>query len=90
MIKGETASGFKFEIEPADINDMEFLERLGIAFDSDLTKVPGIMTEILGADQRARLYDHLRDGRGKVPIEKAMEAFQEILTIANESTEGKN
>jgi len=90
MIKGKTASGFKFEIEPADINDMEFLERLGIAFESDLTKVPGIMTEILGADQRARLYDHLRDERGKVPIEKAMEAFQEILTIANESTEGKN
>lgn len=90
MIKGETASGFKFEIEPADINDMEFLERLGIAFESDITKVPGIMTEILGADQRARLYDHLRNERGKVPIEKAMETFQEILTIANESTEGKN
>lgn len=90
MIKGETASGFKFEIEPEDINDMEFLERLGIAFESDITKVPGIMTEILGADQRARLYDHLRNERGKVPIEKAMETFQEILTIANESTEGKN
>lgn len=90
MIKGETASGFKFEIEPADINDMEFLERLGIAFESDITKIPGIMAEILGADQRARLYDHLRNERGKVPIEKAMEVFQEILTIANESTEGKN
>lgn len=90
MIKGTTESGFTFKIDPEDINDMEFLERLGIAFGEDVTKVPGIMTEILGADQRKRLYDHLRNEKGKVPIDVAMAEFDEILTIANESKEGKN
>jgi len=90
MIKGTTESGFKFQIDPEDVNDIEFLERLGIAFNDDITKVPGILTEILGADQRKRLYDHLRNERGKVPIDAVMDEFGEILTIANESKEGKN
>lgn len=90
MIKGTTESGFEFQIDPEDINDIEFLERLGIAFNDDVTKIPGIITEVLGADQRARLYDHLRNERGKVPIDAVMTAFQEILTIANESNQGKN
>lgn len=90
MIKGTTASGFKFEIDPANVNDIEFLERLGIAFNDDITRVPGIMTEILGPEQRAKMYDHLRTADGRVPIDAAMAEFQEILTIANESAEGKN
>lgn len=90
MIKGTTESGFKFQIDPEDVNDIEFLERLGIAFNDDMTKVPGILTEILGAEQRKLLYDHLRNDRGKVPIDAVMNEFGEILTIANESKEGKN
>ena len=90
MIKGTTESGFKFQIDPEDVNDIEFLERLGIAFNDDNTKMPGILTEIFGADQRKRLYDHLRNDRGKVPIDAVMNEFGEILTIANESKEGKN
>lgn len=90
MITGTTEKGFKFQIDPEDINDIEFLERLGIAFNDDITKIPGIITEILGAEQRKALYDHLRNERGKVPIADVMAEFQEILTIANESVQGKN
>ena len=89
MVKGKTKSGFAFEIDPEQVNDMEFLERLGTASD-DITKMPKVMTEILGAEQRAKMYDHLRNENGKVPIDKAMDLFQEILTIANEASETKN
>ena len=89
MVKGETKSGFKFEIDPAEVNDMEFLERLGDAGD-DISKMPRIMKEILGEEQRKRLYDHIRNDKGKVPIDIAMDTFNEILTIANEARETKN
>lgn len=89
MVKGETKSGFKFEIDPAEVNDIEFLERLGEAGE-DVSKMPRIMKEILGEDQRKRMYDHIRNEKGKVPIDEAMDIFTEILTIANEARETKN
>ena len=89
MVTGETKSGFKFEIDPDEVNDIEFLERLGDAGD-DVSKMPRIMKEILGEDQRKRMYDHIRNEKGKVPIDTAMDIFTEILTIANEARETKN
>lgn len=89
MVSGKTESGFKFEIDPSRVDDMEFLERLGEA-DNDITKMPGIMKEILGEDQRSKLYDHMRKEDGHVPIGATIEEFQEILTIANQAAETKN
>lgn len=89
MVKGETKNGFKFEIDPDEVNDIEFLERLGEAGE-DVSKMPRIMKEILGEDQRKRMYDHIRNEKGKVPIDTAMDIFTEILTIANEARETKN
>lgn len=90
MIEGKTASGFAFTVDPSEIDDIEFLERLGEAGD-DITKMPAIMKELLGAEQRDRMYDFLREKEsGKVRIGAAIELFQEILTIANEANEGKN
>lgn len=89
MVTGETKSGFKFEIDPDEVNDIEFLERLGEAGE-DVSKMPRIMKEILGEDQRKRMYDHIRNEKGKVPIDTAMDIFTEILTIANEARETKN
>lgn len=89
MVKGTTKSGFSFEIDPSKVDDMEFLERLGAA-DNDITKMPGIIAEVLGAEQRAKLYDHMRNDSGNVPIGATITEFQEILTIANESEEAKN
>lgn len=89
MVKGVTKSGFKFEVDPADANDMEFLERLGEAMDN-VAKFPKIMSELLGKDQRDRLYDHLRNEKGKVPIDVCMNTFEEILTMVNEERETKN
>lgn len=83
MIKGTTESGFKFEIDPEAVNDMEFVELLA-EVDSDITKMPKVIEIALGREQKKRLYDHIRTEAGKVPIDRAMAEFEEILTLANE------
>ena len=89
MIKGKTESGFEFEIDPEAVDDMDFLERLGKASE-DITKMPGVMEEVLGSEGRAKMYDFIRTESGRVPIRAAMDIFDEILTIANNSNEAKN
>lgn len=89
MIKGTTKSGFKFQIDPADVNDMEFIEVLA-DLESDITKLPRAIVMALGADQKKKLYGHVRTENGKVPVDAVMELFDEILTIANEENETKN
>lgn len=83
MIKGTTESGFKFELNPEDVNDMEFVEMLA-EVDNDISKFPKVIEMALGKDQKRRLYDHVRTDAGKVPVDKAVAEFEEILTLANE------
>jgi hypothetical protein len=83
MIKGTTESGFKFELDQDAVNDMEFVELLA-EVDSDITKMPKVIEIALGREQKKRLYDHIRTEAGKVPIDRAVAEFEEILTLANE------
>lgn len=83
MIKGTTESGFGFEFDPKNVNDMEWLE-LAAEAEGDPTKYPKVIEMALGREQKKRLYDHIRTDSGRVPIDKAMEVFREIMDIAGE------
>lgn len=83
MIKGTTESGFGFEFDPENVNDMEWLE-LAAEAEGDPTKYPKVIEMALGREQKKRLYDHIRTDSGRVPIDKAMEVFREIMDIAGE------
>lgn len=85
MINGETKSGFKFEVDETQLDDMEFLEALADT-QEDVLAFPRVCTKLLGNEQKKRLYDHLRDEKGKVPIAAVNEAVTEIMTIAGEKT----
>ena len=87
MIEGKTKSGFAYSIEEDRI-DQEFLDALAEADDGNPLKISKAIRLMLGDEQRGRLYDHLRDEKGHVPIPKVMEAFRDIL--ANDGTGGKN
>lgn len=89
MIKGTTKSGFKFQIDPADVNDMEYIEVLA-DLEDDITKLPRALVMALGKEQKKALYEHARNSDGKVPVDVVMAEFEEILTIANEDEEAKN
>lgn len=85
MLKGETKSGFPFEVDETVADDMELLEALNEA-DKDLTKLPDVLNKILGPDQKKSLYDHVRDDKGKVSITVVSKEFIEILNTAGSET----
>lgn len=87
MIEGRTKSGFAYAIDDDNV-DQEFLDALSEAEDGDPLKVSKALRLLLGDEQRKKLYDHLRNDKGKVPIKNVMEAFTEIL--ANDGAASKN
>lgn len=83
MLRGTTKSGFEFEIDEARLNDMEFLDALAETQD-DVLGFSKVCTMLLGSEQKKRLYDHLRDDRGHVPIEAMKEAVEDIFKSSGE------
>lgn len=85
MLKGKTESGFCFEIDETALDDMEFVEALA-DLEEDALKFPKVCNMLLGKDQKKKLYDHLRNENGKVPVEAVSNAIAEIMSVAGEST----
>lgn len=85
MRSGKTESGFEFEIDETELNDMEFIELLAEA-QSDALMFPKTIERLLGKEQKQKLYDHLRNDKGRVPVEAATEILVEIMTLAGEDT----
>lgn len=83
MVKGTTGSGFKFEIDETIADDMEFMEAMADAMD-DAIKFPKVIEQLLGTEQKKRLYDHVRGDGKRVSIEKTIEEFTEIMNLAGE------
>lgn len=88
MRTGTTKSGFKFEIDEKNLDDMQLLDLLIAADDGDTTALIKATDWMLGKEQKKRLYDHLRTEDGKVPIKDFTQEFLEIFNEAGK--EGKN
>lgn len=87
MLKGITSTGFAFEVPDENLDNMELLEALGDIDDGKAQMLPKAARLLLGVEQKKALYDHCRDGNGKVPIEKAT---TELFEILNSGGDGKN
>lgn len=83
MVKGETKSGFKFQLNEEAMNDMEFIELLAKTEES-VTALPKVIEMVLGEDQKKKLYDHIRTKDGRVPLEAVNDEISEIFDIAGE------
>lgn len=86
MIRGKTSSGFAFEIEDHVLDSMELLDAIMEA-DENPGAISKVVKMILPADQRKKLYDHLRTEKGNVPI---MAVAQEVAEIFSTNQQGKN
>ncbi len=84
MVRGKTESGFEFEIDESIADDMEFMESLADAMD-DSIRFPKVLEQLLGTDQKKRLYDHIRGDGKRVSIEKTIAEFTEIMNLAGEN-----
>ncbi len=86
MLKGTTKSGFAFAVNEAVINDMELLELMAEMDKGHAENLPEVCRRILGQEQKARLYEHVRTD-GVVPIDKVSLEITEILQSGGQ---GKN
>lgn len=86
MIKGKTSSGFAFEIEDHVVDSMELLDAIMEA-DENPGAISKVVRMLLPADQRKKLYDHLRTEKGNVPI---MAVAQEVAEIFSCNQQTKN
>lgn len=89
MITGETKSGFKFSVDADAVKDMEFLELVGEAEDNP-TKLGKMYECLLGKDQKKKLYDHVRNKNGRVPIDQVKAESDDIFDAINNDGETKN
>lgn len=93
MKSGKLQNGFKFKVDEASLDDMELLEDLAEIDKGNVLKYPSAIERILGKEQKAKLYDKIRDPEtGKVTATATSEALTEIIEVLNSQTEdaGKN
>jgi len=88
MKKGKTQSGFKFEIDEKVLDDMELIDAMAASQGEDPTQISTVVYKIFGADQRKRLYDHLRTEDGRVPVTDVANIITEIIESIGD--DGKN
>ena len=86
MTKVKTSSGFECEINEKNLDDMRLLDLVAEVSNGNTTKLSEIINKVLG-DQKEKLYKHIEDEHGRVPVEKAS---GEITEIFQKITTGKN
>lgn len=84
MISGTTRSGFAFEVDEAALNDMELFEAITDLDTGDARAIVPISRKLLGS-QKAALYAHLRDGAGRVPVDRFAEEIADIFSATKET-----
>lgn len=83
MIKGETKSGFKYNIEKERLDNYELLEAIG-DIDEDPFAISRVVNLLLGKDQTKELKDHVRTESGIVPVKALTEEITEIFESQKE------
>lgn len=86
--KGTTSSGFDFEIDQENMDNMELLEELAKFSDSNPLPLPKICEYLLGSDQKQAFYEHLRKVDGRVSMRRANAELEEMFKSVGEA--GKN
>ena len=86
--KGTTSSGFDFEIDQENMDNMELLEELAKFSDSNPLPLPKICEYLLGSDQKQAFYEHLRKVDGRVSMRRANAELEEMFKSIGEA--GKN
>lgn len=74
----KTESGFEIELDDEAMNDVELVEAI-VEMDTDGTKLFYVADRLLGKEGKKKLYDHLRDAKGRVPVAAFGEAIGELI-----------
>lgn len=84
MIQGKTSSGFEFSIDEKAADNMELIDALAELEDGNDLAVSKVCRLLFGSEERKRIYDHLRDENGRVPVEPFIQLVKEIFTTTKD------
>lgn len=87
MVKGTTKSGFRFEVDPNAMNDMELVDVLADDTMDEAFRMSHVLKKLLPGNQRKALYDHVRKD-GRVPVDAVVAEVEEIFSAMGNT--GKN
>ena len=79
MITGTTESGFKFSIDADACDDMEIVDALYEMDQGNLSASSFVVRQLLGEEQKRKLYDHVRGENGRVSGQKVMAELTDIF-----------
>lgn len=88
MVNGKTKSGFAFSVDENAMNDMELVDVLADKETDDAFRMSYILKRLLPADQRKKLYDHVRTDTGRVPVDAVVAEIEDIFAAMGDP--GKN
>ena len=84
IVKGKTASGFEYKIDPEALDDMEMLENFTAISKGDMSSLAETLTMLLGLDQKKRLYEFCRGKNGRVSMARVVEETSGIFESIKE------
>lgn len=87
MIRGETKSGFEFEVNEEVLDDWEIIEKFDEIQKGDIFKIIDVIKMILGNDGYIKLKNHVKEKTGKLKTEDMQ---NEILDILHSNPTPKN
>ena len=87
MVKGTTKSGFRFEVDPNAMNDMELVDVLADDTMDEAFRMSHVLKKLLPGNQRKALYDHVRKD-GRVPVDAVVAEVEGIFSAMGNT--GKN
>lgn len=83
MKKGQTSTGFEYELDDAALDDYELLEMLTELDKGEYGSITLVVERLLGKEQKDKLKEHVRKN-GKVSASELMKEIAEIFNGANE------
>lgn len=88
-MKIKTSEGFSCTLDEEALGDWEIVEKMIDVQKGDVTKLPEIMTELIGEKGYQAAKDFVRTDKGRVPTQKLTELFFAVLTEARASADKK-
>ncbi|MDD4369410.1 MAG: hypothetical protein PHP39_10825 [Oscillospiraceae bacterium] len=85
-LKGKTASGFSYEIPAAALESYELFETL-CAIETEPLKLPKLVVQLLGEEQKNKLVNHLKQVKGECLLQDMM---ADIMSIFKAHGDAKN
>lgn len=76
---GKISNGFEFTVDESMLDNMELIEAIAAVDDGEVLKLPKLVELLLGKDNKARLYDSVRESDGRVPTTAVAAAIKEIF-----------